>query len=84
MNPSGRSRALIEDRAAAPAGAASDASPRPGLSASQTALSPAAPPSPRRLPSDLLFGGRQEIEIEHRLQVYRLRRTAAGKLILTK
>jgi hemin uptake protein HemP len=62
----------------------SDALQRPRLRASGAAGSAVTPPSPRRLPSDLLFGGRQEIEIEHRLQVYRLRLTAAGKLILTK
>jgi hemin uptake protein HemP len=61
----------------------SDASrqPRP---ASDAAASDATPARPRRLPSELLLGGRNEIEIEHRLQVYRLRLTAAGKLILTK
>jgi hemin uptake protein HemP len=37
-----------------------------------------------RLPSDTLFSGAQEIEIEHRGTVYRLRQTALGKLILTK
>ncbi|MCW5633207.1 MAG: hemin uptake protein HemP [Rubrivivax sp.] len=46
------------------------------------------PPSPaagrRRLDSSELFGDAQEIEIVHRQQVYRLRRTALDKLILTK
>lgn len=39
-----------------------------------------------RISSDSLFGGPQqvEVEIEHRQQVYRLRRTSLGKLILTK
>ncbi|XHS80366.1 hemin uptake protein HemP [Burkholderiaceae bacterium UC74_6] len=41
---------------------------------------PAAP----RLSSEKLFAGRREIEIEHAGQVYRLRMTALGKLILTK
>ena len=42
-------------------------------------------PSPRRISSEeLLPGGAVEIEIEHQQQVYRLRRTALGKLILTK
>lgn len=34
--------------------------------------------------SATLFGPAQEIHIEHQSQVYRLRRTALGKLILTK
>lgn len=40
-------------------------------------------PKPR-LRSDALLGGRQEVEIEHQGEVYRLRLTRAGKLILTK
>ena len=52
----------------------------------------AAPPEPalatrdqqRRLSSSALFGNQLEIEIEHGPAVYRLRRTALGKLILTK
>lgn len=40
-------------------------------------------PKPR-LRSDELFRGRQEVEIEHQGEVYRLRLTRAGKLILTK
>jgi hemin uptake protein HemP len=47
------------------------------------------PPPPERMPkprlrSDALLGGRQEVEIEHQGEVYRLRLTRAGKLILTK
>jgi hemin uptake protein HemP len=38
----------------------------------------------RRLSSRDLLGGHAEVEIEHDAQVYRLRRTALGKLILTK
>ena len=48
---------------------------------------PPLPPAParrRRLDSEALFDGEVEIEIEHRMQVYRLRKTALGKLILTK
>jgi len=37
-----------------------------------------------RLSSEQLFAGRREIEIEHTGQVYRLRLTSMGKLILTK
>jgi hemin uptake protein HemP len=48
-------------------------------------------PAPQRLPMDkrriesqALFDGQVEIEIEHLSQVYRLRQTSLGKLILTK
>jgi hemin uptake protein HemP len=37
-----------------------------------------------RYRSDALFDGAQEVHIEHDSQLYRLRRTALGKLILTK
>jgi hemin uptake protein HemP len=36
------------------------------------------------LSSHDLLAGRIEVEIEHRSQIYRLRATASGKLILTK
>jgi hemin uptake protein HemP len=45
---------------------------------------PAADAPPPRYSSAQLFGPAVEVEIEHRAQVYRLRRTAMGKLILTK
>jgi hemin uptake protein HemP len=38
----------------------------------------------RRIHSRELLGGAAEIEIEHAGQIYRLRRTSLGKLILTK
>jgi hemin uptake protein HemP len=38
----------------------------------------------RQLSSEQLFAGSTEIEIQHGDAVYRLRRTALGKLILTK
>ncbi len=38
----------------------------------------------RRLTSDDLLAGRDEVIIEHAGQEYRLRHTRAGKLILTK
>lgn len=41
-------------------------------------------PGLRRLSSRELLAGQTEVEIEHEAQVYRLRRTAMGKLILTK
>ncbi len=44
----------------------------------------ARPTAPRRLDSSSLFAGAVEIEIEHQDQVYRLRKTSLGKLILTK
>jgi hemin uptake protein HemP len=38
----------------------------------------------RRVSSRELLGDTAEIEIEHGVQIYRLRRTSLGKLILTK
>ena len=38
----------------------------------------------RAVRSEALFNGAQEVQIEHRGAVYRLRHTALGKLILTK
>ena len=56
--------------------------PPPALS---TARAPGTPPALPRLRSEDLFTGHAvEIEIEHQQQVYRLRRTSLGKLILTK
>ena len=48
--------------------------------------SPAPAPNtePRRWTSEALFGSAQVIQIEHQQQVYQLRQTAQGKLILTK
>jgi hemin uptake protein HemP len=45
---------------------------------------PVRPAAPPRLRSPDLFGSAVEIEIEHDAQVYRLRKTSLGKLILTK
>ena len=50
-------------------------------------LSQPVPPSQvmtDRLSSEALLRGRREVEIEHAGQVYRLRLTSLGKLILTK
>lgn len=44
----------------------------------------AAPSTQRQFDSRTLFGGAQEIRIEHYGQEYRLRQTRNGKLILTK
>ena len=42
------------------------------------------PKARRLLASADLFGGVNEVEIEHQGELYRLRRTSKGKLILTK
>ncbi|MEW5967334.1 MAG: hemin uptake protein HemP [Pseudomonadota bacterium] len=39
---------------------------------------------PDPIPADRLFEGRQEIQIAHGDEIYRLRITRNGKLILTK
>lgn len=43
-----------------------------------------APVAPKRWSSRTLFGLDREVEIEHAGQLYRLRQTSLGKLILTK
>ena len=45
---------------------------------------PSPEPPPRRIDSKTLLGAAQEVEINHVGQIYRLRRTSLGKLILTK
>jgi hemin uptake protein HemP len=46
---------------------------------------PAQPaPYPRRISSHALLGSGREVEILHGTQLYRLRLTSLGKLILTK
>jgi hemin uptake protein HemP len=45
---------------------------------------PSASPRRHRVHTDALFDGANEIEIEHREAIYRLRITSLGKLILTK
>lgn len=44
----------------------------------------AAAHSPRCIPSAQLFAGAQEVQISHQGMHYRLKKTALGKLILTK
>ena len=44
----------------------------------------ARPAQPKQLSSEFLFGNTREILIQHRGEVYRLRKTSRGKLILTK
>ncbi|WP_249937082.1 hemin uptake protein HemP [Roseateles sp. DAIF2] len=57
----------------------------PGLPV-MPSLGVVAPPVPgrRRLSSQALLGNEREVEIEHSGQIYRLRLTSLGKLILTK
>lgn len=45
---------------------------------------PAAPAAPARIDSARLFEGAAEVHIDHHGVIYRLKRTALGKLILTK
>lgn len=52
--------------------------------AAGAATAPREPAGLRRLPSQSLFQGQQELLIEHGEAVYRLRITSQGKLILTK
>nr|WP_295782330.1 hemin uptake protein HemP [Rhodoferax sp.] len=42
------------------------------------------PVDPARISSQTLFAGANEVEIEHKGALYRLRQTSLGKLILTK
>ena len=44
----------------------------------------AAAQTPQRVSTAALLGDRAELEIEHKGEVYRLRVTRTGKLILTK
>jgi hemin uptake protein HemP len=55
-------------------------SPTASLPAGRTGAAADAP----RLRSADLFGDAREVLIEHQSQLYRLRQTALGKLILTK
>ena len=62
---------------------------KPALSLPSPTPSPASlprptGPRPRRLQSRDLLGQDRELEIEHAGQLYRLRLTQLGKLILTK
>ena len=60
-----------------------DAPKTPASSAAAPRVAPA--PGVPRVSSDELFpGGAVELHIDHRGVLYRLKRTALGKLILTK
>ena len=69
----------IEGRATAP-GSASERMERPALPAQPDGH----PAPPRAIDSDRLFNGAAELLIDHHGVLYRLKRTALGKLILTK
>lgn len=58
--------------------------PKAPLQSSPASLPAKAQSQIKRLSSKLLLSGDSEVEIEHRGQLYRLRQTALGKLILTK
>jgi hemin uptake protein HemP len=58
--------------------------PKDTLQSSPASLPAKAQSQIKRLSSKLLLSGDSEVEIEHRGQLYRLRQTALGKLILTK
>ena len=64
--------------------------PLPAQTPHQDPLAPLAPSPtarpepPVRYASTALFCGALEVHIEHESQLYRLRRTSLGKLILTK
>ena len=59
-----------------------DASPTSQPHAMRAPVTRASPP--RRMTSDQLLEGANEVEIEHRGAMYRLRLTSLDKLILTK
>jgi hemin uptake protein HemP len=59
----------------------SDSSPPAHRGAART---PAPAPPPRRLDSETVFAGANEVLIRHQGVEYRLRKTGQGKLILTK
>lgn len=56
----------------------------PGMPALPSLAVHATLPERRRLSSQALLGNEREVEIEHGGQLYRLRLTSLGKLILTK
>ena len=45
---------------------------------------PSVAPNTLRISSERLFAGANEVQIEHRGSLYRLKQTSLGKLILTK
>ncbi|MGE0379017.1 MAG: hemin uptake protein HemP [Planctomycetaceae bacterium] len=62
-----------------------DMEPRPSPSDEPSSQAQSRPKQPtRKIPSSDLFVEAQEVHIEHAGETYRLRKTRAGKLILTK
>ncbi|HEX3140108.1 MAG TPA: hemin uptake protein HemP [Rhizobacter sp.] len=58
--------------------------PLPPATPAPATPQPAARDEVQRISSETLLGGAQEVQIEHRGALYRLRQTSLGKLILTK
>ena len=56
----------------------------PSLASMRWMVGSETPADRRRFDSQQLFGSGHEVEIAHAGAIYRLRRTALGKLILTK
>lgn len=80
MNDRPRQATLHVPRESRPRVIASDSHSR--YSHAMPSQSP--PPTPPRIDSQSLLRGQVEVEILHGQEVYRLRHTRAGKLILTK
>ncbi|MGY4831792.1 hemin uptake protein HemP [Sphaerotilaceae bacterium SBD11-9] len=58
--------------------------PSPPVAPAPANPQPAARDEVQRISSEVLLAGAQEVQIEHRGALYRLRQTSLGKLILTK
>lgn len=58
--------------------------PAPGQGTAPVAAETQRTPTPKMIESHTLFKGHREILIRHGPDIYRLRLTQAGKLILTK
>ena len=56
----------------------------PAVAGAPAPPGPTAPSGPQRVRFTDLAGEAVEVEVEHAGQIYRLRRTKAGKLLLTK
>ena len=78
-NPEKTGARSANTRLAAP----SDAAPPPHASPAADAGGPP-PAPPLEISSEALLGGRTEVRIRHRGEIYRLTLTRAGKLILHK
>lgn len=60
------------------------AQPTPPTPPAPASEPPAVRDEVQRISSEVLLAGAQEVQIEHRGALYRLRQTSLGKLILTK